>query len=101
MALQDKTLTCSDCGTGFTFTAQEQELFQQRGYSSEPKRCPECRQVRKSQHRNDGGYASTSNRQMYSARCARCGKDTRVPFEPHNGRPVYCSDCYRRMRPPR
>lgn len=101
MAFQDKTLTCSDCGTAFTFAAQEQELFQQRGYSNEPKRCPECRQARKSQRGDSGGYSSGGNRQMYSAKCAQCGKDTRVPFEPRNGRPVYCSDCYRRVRPGR
>jgi CxxC-x17-CxxC domain-containing protein len=101
MAFQDKTLTCSDCGATFTFDVQEQELFQQRGYTNEPKRCPACRQAKKSQRGNDSGFSSRGNRQMYPAKCAQCGKDTEVPFEPRTGRPVYCSDCYRKVRPAR
>src|SRR5262245_44555387 len=31
MSFQDKTLTCRDCGQEFTFTAGEQEFYQQRG----------------------------------------------------------------------
>ncbi len=34
-------------------------------------------------------------------KCAQCGKDTEVPFEPRSDRPVYCSDCYRKVRPAR
>ncbi|MGM9580307.1 MAG: CxxC-x17-CxxC domain-containing protein, partial [Anaerovibrio sp.] len=26
--------------------------------------------------------------------CAQCGKETEVPFEPKNDRPVYCRDCF-------
>jgi CxxC-x17-CxxC domain-containing protein len=29
--------------------------------------------------------------------CADCGKETEVPFEPSQGRPVYCRDCYRKV----
>ena len=43
MIFQDRTLTCSDCGTGFTFSAQDQRFFNSRGFHKEPKRCPECR----------------------------------------------------------
>ncbi len=35
---------------------------------------------------------------MLPAVCAKCGKDTKVPFEPHGDKPVYCSDCYRKVR---
>jgi CxxC-x17-CxxC domain-containing protein len=31
---------------------------------------------------------------MFPAVCATCGKATEVPFEPREGRPVYCRDCY-------
>ncbi len=48
MSFENKSLQCSDCGTTFTFSAEEQELFQSRGYTNEPKRCPSCRQARKS-----------------------------------------------------
>ena len=102
MAFQDKALQCADCGTTFTFTAAEQEFFQSKGYTNEPKRCPACRQTRKAQtgggnsSYSSGGYGSP--RQMFPATCADCGKATEVPFEPRSGRPVYCSDCYKKVR---
>jgi len=97
MAFKDKTLECSDCGNEFTFSAEEQEHFQSRGYTNEPKRCPECRQARKAQRYGNGGYGYTPRRQMFPAVCAECGKETEVPFEPREGRPVYCSDCFRKV----
>src|SRR4030042_170063 len=105
MSFQDKTLECSDCGNSFTFSAEEQEQFQSRGYTNEPKRCPDCRQARKSQRFGNNGdsygnrsYGSSTPRQMFPAVCSDCGKETSVPFEPRQGRPVYCSDCYRKVR---
>ncbi|MBG7617552.1 MAG: zinc-ribbon domain containing protein [Chloroflexi bacterium] len=96
MSYTDKELQCSDCGATFTFTADEQEFFASKGYTNEPKRCHSCRQARKAER--GGGNAGYSNRQMYPAVCAQCGKDTEVPFEPRDGRPVYCSDCYTQNR---
>jgi CxxC-x17-CxxC domain-containing protein len=32
---------------------------------------------------------------MFSATCATCGKEARVPFQPRGDKPVYCSDCFR------
>jgi CxxC-x17-CxxC domain-containing protein len=94
MSFQDKQLTCADCGTNFTFSADEQEFFQTKGYTNEPKRCPTCRQARKS----DRNSRSGGQRQIFPVKCAQCGKDTEVPFEPRSDRPVYCSDCYNKVR---
>jgi CxxC-x17-CxxC domain-containing protein len=99
MSFQDKSIQCSDCGATFTFSAEEQELFQSRGYTNEPKRCPSCRQARKSERYGSGNYGP--RRQMFHAVCAQCGKDTEVPFEPRGDKPVYCSDCYRKIKPSR
>ncbi len=33
-------------------------------------------------------------REMFKAVCSECGKDCEIPFEPRDGRPVYCSDCF-------
>ena len=96
MTYQDKTLQCSDCGQEFTFTAGEQEFYNSRGLLNEPKRCPECRQARKSERYGNSGYRLP--RQMFPAVCAECGQDTEVPFEPREGRPVYCSECYSKVR---
>lgn len=94
MTFQDKQLQCADCGITFTFSADEQAFFQSKGYTNEPKRCPACRQSRKSERfGNTGGGGA--RRQMYPATCAQCGKETQVPFVPRGDRPVYCSDCYR------
>jgi len=101
MSFQDKSLQCADCGATFTFSAEEQELFQSRGYTNEPKRCSPCRQARKSERYGNGSYGYGTRRQMFPAICAECGQDTEVPFEPSGDRPVYCSDCYRKVRPGR
>ena len=96
MSFQDKSIQCSDCGATFTHSAEDQEFFQSKGYTNEPKRCPSCRQARKSERfgNNDYGY----QRQMHSVTCSECGKNTEVPFEPREGRPVYCRDCYSKVR---
>ena len=98
MSFQDKELQCSDCGATFTFSVEEQEFFQSKGYVNEPKRCPECRRARKAERYGSSSYDARGRRQMFPAVCAECGKDTEVPFEPRGDRPVYCSDCYRKVR---
>ncbi len=40
MSFQDKSTRCADCGTTFTFSAEDQEFFLSKGYTNEPKRCP-------------------------------------------------------------
>ena len=107
---EDRTLSCADCGSDFTFTVSEQEFYREKGFENDPKRCQDCRQARKTErygngsnsygsnsHRN-GSYGYQPRRQMFPAVCADCGKETEVPFEPSQGRPVYCSDCYRKVR---
>jgi CxxC-x17-CxxC domain-containing protein len=92
VTFQDKSLTCVDCGATFVHSAEDQEFFQTKGYTNEPKRCPECRQSRKAERYGSGA------RQMYPATCAQCGKATEVPFQPRGDKPVYCNDCFRQMR---
>ena len=99
MSFEDKSLQCSDCGANFTWSSQDQEFFQSKGYTNAPKRCATCRETRKAERGNSGfGGGYSTRAQMYPATCADCGKATQVPFEPRNGKPVYCSDCYRKVR---
>ena len=86
---EDKTLVCKECGNEFVFSAGEQEFYAERGFQNEPQRCKPCRDARK-------GNTGRPARQMFDAVCANCGKPCKVPFEPKNDRPVYCSDCFRR-----
>jgi NAD-dependent SIR2 family protein deacetylase len=60
MSLQDKSLQCSDCGTTFTFSAGEQEFFQSKGFTNEPKRCPSCRRANKAKHSGSGNHSYNS-----------------------------------------
>ena len=103
MALTDQTLVCRDCNQEFVFTVGEQEFYASRNLTNTPSRCPSCRAARKNQS-GGGGYAgsrggssrsgSSEVRQMYTATCANCGNEARVPFQPRGDKPVYCSDCY-------
>lgn len=94
VALEDRTLVCRECEASFTFTAGEQEFYQSRGLVHDPARCPECRASR----RRGGGFRSDAPRTMYPVTCAACGAPTEVPFEPRQGRPVYCRNCYETHR---
>jgi CxxC-x17-CxxC domain-containing protein len=118
----DRQLACVDCGAEFTFTADDQEFHASRGFTNEPKRCPDCRRARKATRGDGGGGGgyggggggyggggggyggggggySSGPRQMYPAVCASCGRDTEVPFQPRGDRPVYCRDCFRAQSP--
>lgn len=96
MGFTEKELQCSDCGATFSFTAEEQEFYAGKGYTNEPKRCPACREAKRAQYDSSGG--NRANRQMHPAVCAECGKDCEVPFEPRQGRPIYCSECYNKTK---
>ena len=87
---EDKTLKCKDCGNEFVFTAGEQEFYAEKGFQNEPQRCKACRAAKKN--------ATKPARELFSTTCARCGKEAKVPFQPSNDRPVYCSDCYAEMK---
>jgi CxxC-x17-CxxC domain-containing protein len=97
----DKVLICVDCEQEFIFTAGEQQFFSDKGLRNEPKRCKQCKQKK-----ND---RIAANMQLYgqpfqrervevTVRCALCAIETTVPFRPTQGRPVYCRDCFLRMR---
>ena len=61
MTLQDKSLICTDCRAAFNFSSGEQEFFQSKGFTNEPKRCPSCRRTNKAQ-RSDSGSNSYPSR---------------------------------------
>ena len=112
MSYADKPLTCRDCGTQFTFTAGEQEFFDQKGFTNAPTRCPDCRAARRSSSGRGGGYGSRDSygggggsyggsrapREMYTTTCSQCGQEAQVPFVPRGDKPVYCSDCFQAQR---
>ncbi|MDF2866122.1 MAG: hypothetical protein K0R72_940 [Clostridia bacterium] len=48
--MQDKTITCKDCGAEFVFTVAEQEFYKEKGFENDPVRCKECRNAKKSRN---------------------------------------------------
>ena len=37
-------------------------------------------------------------KRMFNVKCTNCGKSTTVPFEPKEGKPVYCKICFAKQR---
>ena len=165
MELVDKQILCEDCGKEFAHTVEDQKRYAERGFTADPKRCRECRQVRKDKQAQSpgprrgegggggprrgggggprregggfgggrpsggggggarpprsggggygggggggGGYGGGSRgagggfagaRQSFDAVCAACGVPTTVPFEPREGREVFCRSCYKKLK---
>jgi CxxC-x17-CxxC domain-containing protein len=107
----DRTLNCVDCGVDFIHSAADQEYYAQKGFASDPKRCTSCRASRRAAR--DGGYdvrdiggprgyersVERPDREYFAVVCSSCGNQAQVPFRPRMDRPVYCSDCFRTVRP--
>lgn len=87
---EDKTFKCKECGEDFIFTAGEQEFYAERGFVNEPQRCKPCRDMRKQSQKPE--------REMFTALCAECGQEAKVPFRPREDRPVFCSECFAKKK---
>ena len=87
---EDKDLVCQDCGKTFVFTAKEQEFYAEKGFQNEPKRCKECRAAKKA--------AGKGTREYFETTCSMCGGVAKVPFQPKGDKPVYCSDCFAKLK---
>jgi len=107
----DRSLNCVDCGVEFIHSAADQEYYAQKGFTSDPKRCASCRAYRRTT-RDSGadahalggprGYERTEDRaarEYFVAICTSCGNQAQVPFKPRMDKPVYCSDCFRNIKP--
>ncbi len=46
--------------------------------------------------RNSGRPRGSENMAMHAAICDNCGSECEVPFKPSGGKPVYCSDCFKK-----
>src|SRR6266576_2195192 len=91
---EDQTLQCVICKTDFVFSADEQSFFVSLGYSR-PKRCPNCRPRTRSQ---TGTTWTDGERVTSRVICDSCGTSTTVPFEPVEGRPIWCKPCFQQRR---
>ena len=112
MSYTDRTVTCVDCSVEFIHSAADQEFYAEKGFTSDPKRCTSCRAYRRSSREGGGddvrsmggprGYERPDDRgprEYFVAVCTSCGNQAQVPFKPRMDKPVYCSDCYRQVKP--
>ncbi|MBM3325433.1 MAG: hypothetical protein FJY65_00410 [Calditrichaeota bacterium] len=105
MDLQDKVIICHTCGRDFVFTVREQEFYGSKGFSP-PRHCGECRAKRKREREAGAGIESAAPQASlpkprsrdFQVECAACGKPASVPFKPIAGRPVYCRDCFAKIK---
>jgi CxxC-x17-CxxC domain-containing protein len=95
---------CSECGKECEVPFEPTE--------GKPIRCQDCfRKYKQSKGGSNGfnrnsrfggnrrfGNDNRSERQMYKAKCADCGKECEVPFKPTGDKPVYCRECYANHR---
>jgi len=127
VSLEDRTLACDDCGAEFVFTVAEQEFFRDQGFAHDPKRCRDCRALKRRRQKGGPGAAPArphaprgvqvrrvrqaapdgaappraarrnEDAATHPAICTLCGMDTQVPFVPDGIRPVYCLPCLKRQ----
>ena len=97
MNLEDRELRCVSCGESFVWTAGEQAFYADKRLPHEPKHCRACTRAR----RSSAVVAPRPAAKVTSAaRCSQCGRPTTLPFQPAEGRPVFCKTCYKRRRAP-
>ena len=99
---QDRRLVCPDCGGDFIWTAGEQLFYAEKGLTHPPKRCKSCKEQKNRQltaTASSHGEHNASERLEAQVICAGCGTLTTVPFQPTQGRPVYCRLCFSRQNP--
>ena len=108
----DRTVTCADCGVEFIHSAADQEFYAQKGFASDPKRCPSCRASRRQMRESSTGFDvreiggprgyergdNRPQREYFAVICSKCGNAAQVPFKPRQDKPVYCSDCFREVQ---
>jgi CxxC-x17-CxxC domain-containing protein len=91
---------CPNCGNTFHLTASDLEFLAVRGLDGHKSICPECRAKLRASYVNwnSGRGQGRQGREMHTTACAECGIETRVPFIPREGRPVYCPGCFEKHR---
>jgi CxxC-x17-CxxC domain-containing protein len=71
-----------------------------------PKRAPRTKNSGRFGARDSGPFTSNRNFDKYGrkkspasfkATCSECGKECDLPFKPQTDKPVYCSDCFKRV----
>lgn len=78
--------TCSNCGN------MCEVPFKPTG--SKPVYCRDCFQKMGGANTNMRNTRGSEERKMYNAVCTSCGTNCQIPFQPSQGRDVFCSRCF-------
>ncbi len=70
------TQTCTNCSNQFLIIDNEQKILEEKKLPL-PTQCPSCRQKRRLKLRG-------SERKLYKASCAVCGKEVVISYNPQN-----------------
>lgn len=99
--LEDKNISCIDCGNDFIWTNGEQKFYRDKGLQNPPKRCKNCKQAKNERISSIAAAKASGIKQKIEVAvyCANCKGYTTVPFYPSQGRPVYCRSCFLEMNP--
>lgn len=82
---EDKTLNCKECSAEFTWTAGEQEFFNQKGFKNKPTRCKECRKVNRQKVETE----------YFKVTCSSCSQIGEAMFKPSDPEAkIFCKDCF-------
>lgn len=82
--------TCSECGKSCELP------FKPTG--DKPVFCSNCFGNKAGSHRQGRDFEKShfQEKRLHSAICTECGSKCEVPFRPTGGKPVYCSNCFRK-----
>ena len=92
-----KPVYCRDC-----FHEQKPQDGAVRRLSSRTSSRPDHRSSSRSRARYDARVRSHTERgspELYTTTCSNCNRNTTVPFKPTGTKPVYCRECYKKLKP--
>ena len=92
-----KPVYCRDC-----FHEQKPQDGAVRRLSSRTSSRPDHRSSSRSRAIYDARVRSHTERgtpELYTTTCSNCNRNTTVPFKPTGTKPVYCRECYKKLKP--
>ncbi len=92
-----KPVYCRDC-----FQEQKPQDGAVRRLSSSSSSRPNYRSSDSSRARYDARvrrHTEKGSPELYTTTCSNCNRNTTVPFKPTGTKPVYCRECYKKLKP--
>jgi CxxC-x17-CxxC domain-containing protein len=102
MGYLDKSFFGTNYGPPPPFDSTKPNFYKILGPSSKSKNCVALHSSRNKRKGNGTAFGYDRPKiRMFSAVCSQCGENVEVPFEPTNGKLVFCNDCYNKIKRPK